>query len=148
MMKHPVHISGCWLQSSKTRTYSSILCNHVLYGIRPNLIGSCWAKMFLLLAPVMNSSWSLLSWTRNACSLLYQLTNYKKKCRYLFGFLERMMWYIEKFQKIIIRLINLRNALLSQGQLVNDASLIYLSFFSRKKAKIFAKNQMIKMDVH
>lgn len=147
MMKHPVHISGCWLQSSKTRTYSSKLCNHVLYGIRPNLIGSCWAKMFLLLAPVMNSSWSLLSWTRNARSLLYQLTN-KKKCRYLFGFLERMMWYIEKFQKIIIRLINLRNALLSQGQLVNDASLIYLSFFSRKKAKIFAKNQMIKMNVH
>lgn len=147
MMKHPVHISGCWLQSSKTCTYSSKLCNHVLYGIRPNLIGSCWAKMFLLLAPVMNSSWNLLSWTRNARSLLYQLTN-KKKCRYLFGFLERMMWYIEKFQKIIIRLINLHNALLSQGQLVNDASLIYLSFFSRKKAKIFAKNQMIKMNVH
>lgn len=148
MMKHPVHISGCWLQSSKTRTYSSKLCNHVLYGIRPNLIGSCWAKMFLLLAPVMNSSWSLLSWTRNARSLLYQLTNYKKKMPISFGFLERLMWYIEKFQKIIIRLINLRNALLSQGQLVNDASLIYLSFFSRKKAKIFAKNQMIKMNVH
>lgn len=148
MMKHPVHISGCWLQSSKTRTYSSKLCNHVLYGIRPNLIGSCWAKMFLLLAPVMNSSWSLLSWTRNARSLLYQLTNYKKKMPISFGFLERLMWYIEKFQKIIIRLFNLRNALLSQGQLVNDASLIYLSFFSRKKAKIFAKNQMIKMNVH
>lgn len=46
-------------------------------------------------------------------------------------------------KKIIIRPFNLRNALLCQGHHVNDASIIYLSFFfSKKKAKIFTKKSI------
>lgn len=42
-------------------------------------------------------------------------------------------------KKIIIRPLNLHNALLCQGHHVNDAPIIYISFFSRKKAKIFTQ---------
>lgn len=140
MMKHPVYISQVADYKAARRVLkSSKHCNQVRRGIRPNLIGSCWAKMFLLLAPVMDSCWRLLSWTRYVPRCIKSRI---KRMLISFRFLVNAdVIYREIFpqKKIIIRPLNLHNALLCQGHHVNDASIIYLSFFSRKKAKIFTQ---------
>lgn len=140
MMKHPVYISQVADYKAARRVLkSSKHCNQVRRGIRPNLIGSCWAKMFLLLAPVMDSCWRLLSWTRYVPRCIKSRS---KKNADIFSVSCKCWCDISgnfSQKKIIIRPLNLHNALLCQGHHVNDASIIYISFFSRKKAKIFTQ---------
>lgn len=152
MMKHPVYISQVADYKAARRVLKSNKhCNQVRRGIRPNLIGSCWAKMFLLLAPVMDSCWRLLSCTRYVPRCIKSRS---KKIADIFSVSCKGWCDISgnpppPQKKIIIRPFNLSYALLCQGHHVNDASIIYLSFFlARRRLRSSPKNQMINIHVN